>query len=92
MVMLVRAKHSVHMVHYLMALLVALKSLTVLSQAGMYHMIGVYGHPEGWNIAFVSFTSLATVRITNVASLEGLAIPLEHPLCISQVTYLTNFA
>ena len=54
MLTVVRAHGSAHMVHHLMTLLVVLKSLTVLSQAGMYHMIGIYGHPEGWNIAFVS--------------------------------------
>jgi len=55
---ILRAKQNSHTIHYLMALLVALKSLTVLSQAGMYHMIAVYGHPEGWNIAFVSLRCL----------------------------------
>lgn len=50
---ILKAKHGAHMIHYLMGGLVALRALTVLSQAGMYHMIAVYGHPEGWNIAFV---------------------------------------
>lgn len=50
----VKASTHAHKIHYLMAALVIFKSLTLLSQAGMYHMIGLYGHPEGWNIAFVS--------------------------------------
>ena len=44
--------HS-HKIHYLMIALVIFKSLTLLTQGGMYHMIAIYGHPEGWNVAYV---------------------------------------
>ena len=52
---IIKAKQGAHTIHYLMGALVGLRALTVLSQSGMYHMIAIYGHPEGWNIAFVSF-------------------------------------
>ena len=56
-----RAKQNVHKVHFVMGALVIFKSLTVLSQAGMYHMIGLVGHPEGWNIAYYIFTAFRSV-------------------------------
>ncbi|KAL4424923.1 hypothetical protein ABPG77_009652 [Micractinium sp. CCAP 211/92] len=46
-----------HKIHYLMIVLVAFKSLTVLSQAFMYHTISIYGNAEGWNVAFYVFTA-----------------------------------
>lgn len=54
--LVVRAKADAHKIHYLMIVLVAFKSLTVLSQAFMYHTISVSGDAEGWNIAFYVFT------------------------------------
>lgn len=56
-----RAKQNTHKVHYVMGALILFKSLTVLSQSGMYHMIGLHGHPEGWNIAYYIFTALRSV-------------------------------
>lgn len=53
-----RARAHSQSIHYLMGLLVVLKSLTVLSQSGMYHMIALHGSPEGWNIAYYIFTFL----------------------------------
>jgi hypothetical protein len=56
-VMVIRGKQDSHKIHYLMIVLVAFKSLTVLSQAFMYHSISIYGDAEGWNIAFYIFTA-----------------------------------
>lgn len=47
-------KESAHKIHYLMAAQVAAKTLTVLSQAGMFHAIAVYGNAEGWFVPYVS--------------------------------------
>ncbi|KAG7667863.1 putative Protein CANDIDATE G-PROTEIN COUPLED RECEPTOR 7 [Nannochloris sp. 'desiccata'] len=58
---LVRAKNNSHKVHIVMAALLVFKSLTVLTQSGMYHMIGLHGHPEGWNIAYYIFTAMRSV-------------------------------
>jgi G protein-coupled receptor 107 len=56
-----RARHGAQRVHWVMAALVVLKALTTLSQAVMFHMIAVYGHPEGWNVAFYLFTAVRSV-------------------------------
>lgn len=58
-------------VHYLMGILLLAKTLTLLSQAGMYHLIRSKGHPEGWNLAYYLFTFLRgllffTVRLSNL--------------------------
>jgi G protein-coupled receptor 107 len=58
---LLRAGPHAHKIHFLMLVLVVFKSLTLLSQAIMYHMISVHGHPEGWNIAYYFFTALRGV-------------------------------
>ncbi|KAL4860143.1 hypothetical protein ACK3TF_000346 [Chlorella vulgaris] len=55
--MVIRGKADSHKIHYLMIVLVAFKSLTVLSQAFMFHTISLYGDAEGWNIAFYVFTA-----------------------------------
>lgn len=52
------AKQNAHKIHWIMLVLVILKTLTVLMQGGMYHAIGVSGHPEGWNVAYYIFTSM----------------------------------
>lgn len=55
--MVLKGREFAHQIHYLMIALVVFKSLTLLSQSGMYHMIALYGHPEGWNIAYYFFTA-----------------------------------
>lgn len=65
----VRAKQGAHTIHWLMFGLVVLRALTVLSQSGMYHMISVFGHPEGWNIAFYVFTAMRSVLFFSVVVL-----------------------
>ena len=62
-VTIIKAKQGAHMIHYLMGGLVLLRALTVLSQSGMYHMIAWYGHPEGWNIAFVRHLCLPFLSV-----------------------------
>ena len=54
----VRAKADAHKIHYLMVLLLAVKSLTLLSQAFMFHTISIFGDAEGWNIAFYVLTGV----------------------------------
>ena len=93
-----RAKQGAHTIHWLMLGLVVLRALTVLSQSGMYHMVGIdldrraparpdpltratrfarslarqisiFGHPEGWNIAFYIFTAIRSVLFFSVVVL-----------------------
>lgn len=61
MLLIHRAREGVQKIHWAMALLVLLKALTVLSQSGMYHMIAVHGHPDGWNVAFYIFTATRSI-------------------------------
>jgi hypothetical protein len=58
-------KHS-HRLHYLFMVLVAFKALTLLSEAGMYHLIRITGHPEGWNIAFYVFNFMRGILFFTV--------------------------
>lgn len=73
LVVIVRARRHVQKVHYLMAALVAFKSLTVLSQSGMYHMIALHGHPEGWNVAYVGvyYISCPQQHLSDTSSLPN---------------------
>lgn len=57
-VLLYKAGSQAQRVHYLMGVLLLAKVLTLLSQAGMYHLIRSRGHPEGWNLAYYLFTFL----------------------------------
>jgi hypothetical protein len=66
---IIKAKQGAHTIHYLMGALVGLRALTVLSQSGMYHMIAIYGHPEGWNIAFYFFTAMRSILFFTVVVL-----------------------
>jgi hypothetical protein len=67
----IRNRASAHNIHYLMIALVTLKSLTVLSQAGMFHLIKTTGHPDGWNIAFYVFTFFRGIMFFTVVVLVG---------------------
>ena len=53
-----RAGAAAHRIHHLMTALATAKTLTLLSEAGMYHFVQATGHPDGWNIAFYVFTFL----------------------------------
>ena len=53
-----RAKGQAMRIHYFMGLLLVAKTLTLLSLAGMFHLIRVRGHPEGWNFVYYLFTFL----------------------------------
>ena len=61
-----RARPNSHRIHYLMIVLCVFKSLTLLSQAGMYHLIRAIGHAEGWSVAFYLFTFIRGVLFFTV--------------------------
>ena len=67
--LLLRAPSQRHALHHLMSALVVAKTLTLLSQAGMYHYIRATGSPDGWNIAFYIFTFLRGVLFFTVRTL-----------------------
>ncbi|KAK9909735.1 hypothetical protein WJX75_006715 [Coccomyxa subellipsoidea] len=68
---LFRQRKQAHRLHYLMMVLVGFKALTLLSQAGMYHLIRTTGHPEGWNVAFYVFNFLRGILFFTVVVLVG---------------------
>ena len=75
-----RAKAQAHRIHYLMGVLLAAKTLTLLSQAGMYHLIRSRGHPDGWNFAYYVFTFLRGLLFFTVSCLSILKQPCMHAL------------
>ena len=74
--LVVRTRAHMHRIHSLMGVLVAAKALTLLSQAGMYHLIRQTGHPDGWNFAFYIFTFLRGILFFTVLSTSSSASSL----------------
>lgn len=68
---LFRQRKQAHRLHYLMMVLVGFKALTLLSQAGMYHLIRTTGHPEGWNVAFYVFNFLRGILFFTVGAADS---------------------
>ena len=66
--MVYKAGNQALRVHYLMGVLIIAKTLTLLSQAGMYHLIRARGHPEGWSLAYYLFTFLRGLLFFTVSS------------------------
>ena len=64
-----KAHAQAHRVHYLMGVLIIAKTLTLLSQAGMYHLIRARGDSEGWNLAYYLFTFLRGLLFFTVSQL-----------------------
>lgn len=75
-----KSRSQAHRVHYLMGVLILAKTLTLLSQAGMYHLIRARGHPEGWNLAYYLFTFLRGLLFFTVS-----IILTDHLTCIRKV-------
>ena len=80
---LTKQRAHAHRLHGLMAVLVAFKALTLLSQAGMFQLIRTTGHPEGWNVAFYVFNFLRgilffTVRFFHALLLAPFLFPLKQ--------------
>lgn len=69
--LVLKNRGTAHSIHYLMIVLVVLKAFTLLSQAGMYHLIKTTGHPDGWNIAFYVFTFFRGIMFFTVVVLVG---------------------
>lgn len=64
--LVVKARPNSHRIHYLMIVLCVFKALTLLSQAGMYHLIRAVGHAEGWSLAFYFFTFIRGILFFTV--------------------------
>lgn len=67
-------KTKVHFIHYMMAILVTLKALTLLFESIRYHYIAVSGagtQAEAWSIIFYVFAFLKGVMLFTVILLIG---------------------
>ena len=64
---------TVHRVHYMMAILLALKCLTLLSESVRYHYISIVGAAmsEGWSIVYYVFAFFKGVMLFTVILLIG---------------------
>jgi G protein-coupled receptor 107 len=62
---------TVHRVHYMMAILLALKCLTLLFESIRYHYISIVGSSEGWSIVYYVFAFLKGVALFTVILLIG---------------------
>jgi len=62
---------TVHRVHYMMAILLALKCLTLLAESIRYHYISIVGASEAWSIVYYVFAFLKGVMLFTVILLIG---------------------
>jgi hypothetical protein len=70
---------GVHHIHYMMAVLLLLKCLTLLFEGIRYHYIAINGASEGWSIAYFVFTSLRGFMLFTVILLIGSGWSLMKP-------------
>eukprot|EP00898_Chlorokybus_atmophyticus_P000044 jgi/Chlat1/103/Chrsp1S03206 len=69
--LVVKRSDGTHKIHVLMAVLVVLRALTAVSQAGMYQWVKTTGNASGWNIAFYIFSFFRGVMLFVVIVLVG---------------------
>jgi G protein-coupled receptor 107 len=62
---------TVHHIHYLMAMLLALKCLTLLVEGIRFHYISLVGVSEAWSIVYYTFAFLKGVMLFTVILLIG---------------------
>jgi hypothetical protein len=69
----------VHRIHYLMAVLVLLKCLSLLFEAIRFHYISIFGSSETWSIIYYVFAFLKGVMLFTVIMLIGSGWSLMKP-------------
>ena len=67
----VRTDVKVHHIHYLMAMLLVVKTLTVLADSAKYHYIRWTGSGEAWSVIYYMFEFLKGVMLFVVILLIG---------------------
>eukprot|EP00735_Rhodelphis_limneticus_P009406 TRINITY_DN2737_c0_g2::TRINITY_DN2737_c0_g2_i1::g.27652::m.27652 TRINITY_DN2737_c0_g2::TRINITY_DN2737_c0_g2_i1::g.27652 ORF type:complete len:480 (-),score=131.26,sp/Q8BUV8/GP107_MOUSE/42.48/5e-81,Lung_7-TM_R/PF06814.8/2.5e-50,GpcrRhopsn4/PF10192.4/9.6e-09,GpcrRhopsn4/PF10192.4/2.5e+03,RDD/PF06271.7/1.2e+02,RDD/PF06271.7/4e+02,RDD/PF06271.7/0.14,DUF1443/PF07280.6/0.71,DUF1443/PF07280.6/4e+02,DUF1443/PF07280.6/2.7e+03 TRINITY_DN2737_c0_g2_i1:529-1944(-) len=70
---------NVHKIHYLMTVLVLVKTISLGLMAFWMHSVKVTGDDEGWNIAFYVFSALRGVLLFVVIALIGTGWTLFKP-------------
>jgi len=58
-------------IHYLMALLIALKMFTLLFEGIHYHFLNTQGHPGGWSVVYFVFAVCKTITMFVLIALIG---------------------
>jgi len=67
-----QGRRGVRKIHWLMLALVTFKSLSVLAQAGRYHLTRISGSSAGWTAAFYVFTVCRSMLLFVVIALVGM--------------------
>lgn len=67
-----QGRRGVRKIHWLMLALVTFKSLSVLTQAGRYHLTRISGSSAGWTAAFYVFTVCRSMLLFVVIALVGM--------------------
>jgi len=65
-------KRGVRRIHWLMLALVTFKTLSVLAQAGRYHITRLTGSSKGWTVAYYIFTVCRSMLLFSVIALVGM--------------------
>lgn len=65
-------KRGVRKIHWLMLALVSFKTLSVLAQAGRYHITRLTGSSKGWTVAYYIFTVCRSMLLFSVIALVGM--------------------
>lgn len=74
-----RNRSDIHKIHYLMSLMVVIKTLTLLFEACMYFFIAKTGHSTGWNIAYYVLTFIRGSLLVVIIALIGAGWSLLKP-------------
>jgi len=67
-----QGNRGVRKIHWLMLALVTFKALSVLAQAGRYHLTRISGSSAGWTVAFYIFTACRSMLLFVVIALIGM--------------------
>lgn len=67
-----RRQSGVRKIHWLMLALVCSKTLSVLAQAGRYHITRLTGSSRGWTAAYYIFTICRSMLLFSVIALVGM--------------------
>lgn len=70
---------TVHHIHYMMAALLVVKSLSLLSESIRFHYISLFGSSESWSIIYFIFAGLKGVMLFTVILLIGFGWSLMKP-------------
>jgi G protein-coupled receptor 107 len=74
-----RNRQDIHKIHYLMSLMVVIKTLTLMFESVMYYFIAKTGHSTGWNVAYYILTFIRGSLLVVIIALIGAGWSLLKP-------------